>query len=194
MSSATLTQPRVETSRGVRSLSWAPPALAIFLLVIQISPYWYPTPDSTGYLSIARNLAHDHALRNLGSEQLYYSVGYPLLISPIFLITDDPFLLISLVHFGLSLLLIWGIWLWACDRVPQAATWIAVLSVANLSYWEAYRRTLSEVAFMTVLVWLVVILDRVRTAAISGRRWLSPAISASLLLLFLALIRPAGIL
>src|SRR5713226_173373 len=129
MSSATLTPPRAQTSRAAPSYAWAAPAIAIFLLAIQISPYWYPTPDSTGYLSIARILARDHALRDLGSDQLYYSVGYPLLISPIFLTTDDPFLMISVVHFGLSLLLMWGIWLWASDHAPQAASWIAVLSV-----------------------------------------------------------------
>jgi hypothetical protein len=194
MSSATLTPPRIQTSRAVPSFVWTAPAIAIFLLAIQISPYWYPTPDSTGYLSIARNLVRHHTLRNLGSDQLYYSVGYPLLISPIFLVTDDPFLMIALVHFGLSLLLMWAIWLWARDHAPQAASWVAALSVANLSYWEAYRRTLSEVAFMTALVWLVLLLHRVRDATLSGKRWMLPAIGASLLLIFLALIRPAGIL
>src|SRR5437899_1033741 len=137
MSSATLVWPRVESARTAVSLSWMTLGMTALLLAVQISPYWYPTPDSCGYLSIARNLAQHQTLRNLGSDQLYYSLGYPLLISPVFLVTDNPFLLISLIHFGLGLLLMGGVWLWVRKCVPEAASWIVMLSLVNVSFWEA---------------------------------------------------------
>jgi hypothetical protein len=194
MSSATLPCAREEACPPVRSRGWLLPGVAVLLLAAQISPYWYPTPDSTAYLSIARNLARNQVLQNLGSEQLYYFPGYSLLISPIFLLSDEPFLLICVLHFFLSLLLMLGIWLWARPHVPEAAGWVLLLSVVNLSFCEAYRRALSEVAFMTVLVWLVLLLNRIREATSSARRVFLPALLASLLMIYLAMIRPAGIM
>src|SRR5437016_2774676 len=37
---------------------------AILWLAVQVSPLWYPAPDSGAYLSIARGLARDGALQN----------------------------------------------------------------------------------------------------------------------------------
>ncbi len=47
-------------------------AMLALLLAIQISPWWYPTPDATAYLSIARGIAVSHRLSNLGGIHLAY--------------------------------------------------------------------------------------------------------------------------
>ena len=88
-------------------------ALLVVLFGLQISTLLYPTPDAVGYLSIARSIARAHVLANRGSPQLYYSVGYPLLISPVFCFGDRPFLLLSAIHAGLALAYLAGVYVWA---------------------------------------------------------------------------------
>src|SRR5690242_9607355 len=58
--------------------------LAFFalLIAVQISPFWYPTPDATAYLSIARSIASGNGLRNFGYAHVPYPPGYPIIISP----------------------------------------------------------------------------------------------------------------
>ncbi len=59
-----------------------------------------------------RSLARNHWPTNLGRAQLYYSPGYPLLVSPAFVLADYPFLLLSLFNFALALLFIAGVYVW----------------------------------------------------------------------------------
>ena len=88
-------------------------ALLALVFAIQVGPLWYPTPDAISYLSIARSIALDHVAANHGGSQLYYSIGYPLLISPVFLLDERPFLFLSLVHFLWAIVLILSVYCWA---------------------------------------------------------------------------------
>jgi hypothetical protein len=160
------------------------------LLAVQIiSPLWYPGYDAVRYLSIARSAMGGHAA-NLGSPHLVYGVGYPLLISPVFLSGPFPFLWLSLLHAALAAVYAAGTYLWVRRQVAEAAVFIALLAVANSLVLVTFRRALSETAFLAVMIWTVNALS-----ALSHRRagWrLAPV--AALLLSLLALIRQAGIL
>jgi hypothetical protein len=68
------------------------------MLLIQINAWWYPTPDSVAYLSIARSIATGHGVRNLGYAQIAYPPGYPLLMSLAFKVQSLPFLTISMMN------------------------------------------------------------------------------------------------
>jgi hypothetical protein len=186
-------QSRLPSLVRIEKHRWVLFAIAALCLAIQISPRWYPTPDSVGYLSIARNLALHHCLANCGSNHLYLSVGYPLLISPLFWLQARPFVLISMLHFVLLLVFMAGVHNWARRHLPQAALWITVISVLNVSVWVAYRRTLSEIAFMTVLIWLVNVLNRLISEPADSRSGLRLLLGSALVALA-GLIRPAGIL
>ena len=53
--------------------------LFALLLIAQIRPWWIPQPDSRSYLSMARSLAVEGRMLNLGREHLWYFPGYSLL-------------------------------------------------------------------------------------------------------------------
>jgi hypothetical protein len=137
-----------------RRPGWCLLILAL-LFAVQVSAYWYPTPDASGYLSMARSLARGEGLRNLGSGQLYLAPGYPVLVSPAFLVGDQPFLVLSLVNAGLAGLLMLGIYTWARRQVPAAALLVTAVALVNVDLWALYRRTLSEMAFMALLMWVI---------------------------------------
>jgi hypothetical protein len=168
----------------------------LLLFAVQISPVWYPTSDAAGYLSIARNLGQNHLLANCGRPQVYYSPGYPLLISPCFLNGPAPFWLLSLAQWLFMGVFLWGVYLWASRLAGQGALLVTALTAVNVSLWDVYRRTLSEVAFMAVMIWLVNLLNSTNNPRVGAslRRALCQWILATLLMAFLALIRPAGIL
>ncbi len=48
-------------------------SLFAMLLATQVLPYWAPTPDGAGYMSIARSIAHGGPATNLGSPKLHYA-------------------------------------------------------------------------------------------------------------------------
>ena len=127
--------------------------LPIVLLAVQIGPWWLPTPDASAYMSIARNLAHGHGLRNLGSRHLGYPPGYPALLSPVFLAGERPLLLLAVQQWLLAVGLTVGIYVWVRRIVPEAAAALAALAMINSGLWIHYRRTLTEVAFTCTLVW-----------------------------------------
>jgi hypothetical protein len=166
-------------------------ALAL-LFAVQVSPYWYPTPDASGYLSIARSLAAGHGLRNLGSGQLYLAPGYPVLISPAFLTGDAPFLAISLIHLGLAVLLLLGVYAWVRRQIPEAALLVTALALVNVDLWALYRRTLSETAFITLLIWTVNALHWACAAPSPARR-VSRTLLAAVLMACLVTVRQAGL-
>ena len=159
--------------------------LAILWLAANSSNIWYPTPDGCGYLSIARELATTGTFRNLNSPQLYYPIGYSLLIAPAFLIDDEPFWLISIIHFLLGLVLIWLIYTWAREYVPVHAPWLVLLAVGSASFGNIYRRTLSETLFM--LLCFATARSMMNVLKYNRGKW-----STMLLMMALILTRPAG--
>lgn len=173
--------------------------LGAILLLIQISPWWWtPNIDATAYLSIARNMAAGR-LADLGRAQLFFAPGYPLLISPLFLLSDRPFLLIAMFHWLLSLGLMIGIYRWARRLTHQAdaggapaALAVTMLVMVNVSLWEFYRQSLSEFAFTVLLIWAAHLLDLALATPRGGRARLKWLILGSLLAALAALTRQTG--
>jgi hypothetical protein len=162
----------------------------VLLAAQVISPLWYPGYDSVRYLSVARSAAGGGPVTNLGSPHLVYGVGYPLLMSPVFLGGPGPFLLLSVVHVGLAALYVAGTYVWARRYVPEAAGLIALLAVANAVVLVTLRRALSEAAFLPLMIWTVNALSAVRPGRVAWR----PVLAAAGLLALLAVTRQAGIL
>lgn len=133
-------------------------AACAVLLATQISPWWFPTPDSCSYLSMGRSLAETGTMTNLGSPHWRYPPGYSLLVSPLFLVEARPFLLISLLHWALAVLWTWGVYFWAKRLTGTGAIWIALLAAVNALVWIHIRQALTELAFMTLLIWTVVLM------------------------------------
>lgn len=163
------------------------------LLAIQISPWWYPTPDAASYLSIARSLAVAHRLGNLGGVHLGYPPGYPLLISPAFLISARPFMVLSLIHWVMAVILMAGVYRWTRSLAPAAAVLLTGLVMVNVAFWIYYRRTLSELAFMTVMIWAVIALNSALESIGARSRAVRTAV-ATTLLIALVTIRETGVL
>jgi hypothetical protein len=162
------------------------------LLAVQVGPWWYSSVDSTSYLSIARSLALGTGSTNLGSPLLWYSPGYPVLISPFFLIDDRPFLWLSLLQWLLAVGLMLGVYHWCSRFAPEAALWIAGLAVLNHGLWLHFRRPLSEIAFMCLLIWTVNVLGGLWPAP--RRHYIARLSAAGLLAALLSLVRPVGIM
>ena len=74
---------------AARPSRWFP--LVALFLAVQVGPWWYTSPDSSCYLSIARSFSRDDGPRNLGNRFLFYPPGYPLLLAPTFAFGDRPF-------------------------------------------------------------------------------------------------------
>ena len=167
-------------------------ALAALLLAVQIGPWYYSQRDAAAYISIARHLAHGAGLQNMGSPVLWFPPGYPMLLSPLFRLRDLPLLEISVVHCLLGVGLLWGIYRWARPLAPEAAVWIAAISVGTSAVWILYRQPMSEMAFMAVMAWLLVSLQALARPQSRGRflAWLAAAVG---LTVALCLIRSVGI-
>lgn len=160
---------------------------------VQISPWWYATPDSTCYLSIARSMWSPDGPTNLGRSQLFFSIGYPLLIAPTFLLDDRPFLWIAVIHWLLTLALMAGVYRWAKPLGPVVALVATIVTVVHALYGNLARRPLSEPFFMTTMVWAALTLDTLRTSTESRKRILA-GIVGTLLLTLACLIRPNGVM
>jgi hypothetical protein len=169
--------------------------LALFAvpLAIQIGAYWLPTPDSVAYLSIARSIVSGHGLANLGYAHLAYPPGYPLLISSAFLISPIPFLAISAIHWLMAVALMLGLYRWTSQRAQPAALILTGLVMVNVTLWIYYHRTLSELAFMAVMIWTVVALNDGIEARQPYQRVMG-TIAGTFLLVLLAMIREVGVL
>lgn len=159
---------------------------------MQISPWWYPAPDAVYYLSIARSLVRHHHLATLENPQLGFPPGYPLLVSPAFVLSDRPFLVVSVIHLFLAIALMVGTYRWARRWSPDGALLVTALVMVNVSFWIHYRRVLSEVAFMTCMVWSVHALNAV-VAAPSRRDAFRRAVPAAALLVAVCMIREVGV-
>jgi hypothetical protein len=167
--------------------------LLAILLAAQIRPWWFPQGDGMSFLSMARSLAFEGRMRNMGSPHLWYFPGYSVLISPLYCFGDHPFWLVSAFQWASAILFMVGVYFWARQIVPQWAVWIAAIAVANQGVWIHCARTMSEVPFMCGLIWSA----NAARAFARSRTWRQAVplgLVASALLGLTALIRPAGIL
>jgi hypothetical protein len=167
-------------------------AILASLLALQIGPWWHATPDAAAYVSIARSITTGDRVAALGNEQLGFPIGYPALISPAFLTGDRPFLLLSIVNAACWLAFVAGVHRWGRRLVPDAAWLLTALTVANVNTGILYRRTLSEVLFLPLMIWTVNLLNDAAATVErrrSHRRWLA----GILLLLAAVLTREAGV-
>jgi hypothetical protein len=168
-------------------------AVCAVLLAVQVSPWWYSSIDSASYLSMARSLARGTGPTNLGSRLLWYSPGYPALISPFFLICDRPFVAIAILHWGLAVGLLLGVYRWSRQVIPEAAVWIASLTVVNHGFWIHFRRPLSEMAFMCLFVWVINALATAGKVP-QARQFIGRLAAAAGLTVLLCVVRPVGVM
>lgn len=166
-------------------------ALGVALLS-QIQPWWEPSRDAASYLSIARDIAAGGPVQNLGEPQLFVAPGYPVLISPTFWLGDRPFLFISILHYGLCLLLMVGVHRWARRLLGDDAVPVTLLVMVNVNLLLYARRTLSELAFMTLLVWTALVLHSLAVDR-SAKGTVVKTGVAALLMVALCLTRQTGI-
>lgn len=141
---------------------WVSPVLV--LLAMQIKWWWEPGDDASSYLSIARHMSQGE-LKLFGDSNVRWAPGYAALLAPAFWISDRPLLLISLIQFALMLALTLGVYRWFRRVTPSVAAPLTVLVMVNVSLWQLYRMTLSEVAFMVWIFWAADVLERVRGSA-----------------------------
>lgn len=125
------------------------------LLATLISPLWYATPDAAAYVSLARRLAHGAPAHAFGDPQPSFPLGYPLIIAPAFWFGDRPFVLLSCIHWLLAVAFMFGLYRWLRRVTPDAAVLLTVGLMANVNVWNLYRRTLSEAAFLPLLLWTI---------------------------------------
>jgi hypothetical protein len=182
--------------RGLRAVNERPRlwlTLLSLLLSLQIRPWWFPQGDGMSFLSMARSLAVEGRMHNMGSPHLWYFPGYSLLMSPLYLFGQQPFWLLSAFQWGSAILFMFGVYLWARSVVPQWAVWIAAICVVNQGVWIHCARTMSEVPFMCGLIWSANAARWVQ----QSRSWpqaVGPGLLAAAILTLTSLIRPAGIL
>lgn len=166
--------------------------LPVVLLLIQISPIAYLSPDAISYLSMAQSLSQTGVMLNQGSPHLTYAVGWPILLSVVYRLPLDPILGASLLNVLLGMIYLAGVWTW-CRRVcPRIAVWITCLAVCNATVTHLFRRPLSEPLFMCLLTWgtyaLQMLTERLRTRL--DWTWLG---SCCLLLTMLSITRQVGV-
>ena len=95
--------------------------------------------------------------------------GYPILISPAFLIGDRPFLVLAWMQWGFAVLFMLGVYHWARRWFPTGALWITALVMVNVGFWLLARLTLSEMAFMAALMGNVNAVDRLERRHLATR-------------------------
>lgn len=129
------------------------------VLLVQVNPYWIPTLDAEGYLSIAKSIATGNGLTRHGDAHIFYAPGYPITISPLLFLFGFSFLSLSIAHWFLLVLFIFGTYVWAKRIVPEYALSVAILSCTNVGVLYYFRRTLSEALFMPLLIWAAIALN-----------------------------------
>jgi hypothetical protein len=177
--------------RAVAGRFWPWFALTAVLLTVQVKWWWEPGPDAASYLSIARNMAEGR-LQRFDSAHVRYAPAYAALLAPTFLVSDEPFLLISLVQLGIALVLAAGTYAWLRQLAPAVAGLLMALVFVNASLWEHYRMTHSETAFMAAVVWATYSMRRMTQVA-SPRQTALWAALAALITLAACLTRQAGL-
>jgi len=134
--------------------------ITLLLLAIQIGPHWYPECDASIYLSSARAMAQGRDLQYVDSPLDVGLPGYPMMLAPAFWFGNRPFLLLSLINWLIAAAGTIGVYLWARRRCPSAAVLITMLSMLNSATLLYYRRSLKELAVLTVLIWTGLALQR----------------------------------
>ncbi len=181
------------TRADARPAGWL--ALMAALFAAQASTLWYAAPDALAYLSIARSIAAGGEWTRLGDAQLGYPLGYPLLISSAFWTGPQPLLLISVLHWIMAVAFMLGVHRWAREQLGSGALWATAVVMANVNLWILYRRTLSECAFLAVMIWLANLANGVvAESATEPRRRDARLLTLGLLVILLTAIREAGAL
>src|SRR5262245_59894295 len=111
---------------------WLLVCWALLVGVQVITPLWYTTPDTCAYLSLARSLASGEPPTNLGSRNLVFGIGYPIVISPAFLSGAAPFLLVTAINAALATAYLAGVVTWVRRRDAAAAWPVALIAVGNV--------------------------------------------------------------
>jgi hypothetical protein len=168
-------------------------AIAALCLTTLIGSVWYATPDGAAYLSIAARLAQGATPHAFGQPQPSFPLGYPLLISPVFHIAPHPLLLLSMMNWLLAIAFMLGTYQWMRRVIPDAAVLLTLLVMAHINVWNLYRRTLSEVLFLPLLMWTVVLVDRVLSEP-KGARRAAYVVMVMMLLVWLTATRETGLL
>ncbi len=109
---------------------------------------------------MARSIAHQHEIINIGSHQWYYAPLYPLLISPVFLLNSKPFLLISIINVVTAMLLILGVYKWFSRFSKNGAAIIAALVAVNTGLWDICREPRADTLFSALLIWAAVAMSK----------------------------------
>jgi hypothetical protein len=86
-----------------------------------------------------------------------------------------------------------GLYRWTSNLAPEAAPLLTGLTLVNVTFWIYYRRTLSELAFVTVMIWTVNALNRALVGRYANERGLY-ALIGCVLAIYLSMIREAGAL
>ncbi|MGE3313518.1 MAG: hypothetical protein AB7O26_00290 [Planctomycetaceae bacterium] len=159
------------------------------MLAVQISPWFYPTGDGSMYLSTVREFLSSE---DLSEFRCFVPPGYVAMILPTFLVSDRPFLALSVMNWFLGVALLIGVYYWSRRQFPSVAVLLTAIVMVNISVWTYYRRPLKETAFMAVLIWTVNLLQEFLGPERS-RRYLLRGAAASGLLALLSLIRYPGI-
>ena len=126
--------------------------VGLLLVVIQISPYWYPTRDGAEYVSVARSIGTEAEFLNYGSPRTKIPPVYPLAISPAWWTGERPWLVVSSIQSLWGLAFLAGCWWWFRRLIPDHAVLLTGITCANASLWYYYARTLKEVLFLALLM------------------------------------------
>ena len=164
--------------------------IVALLLAVQINGYWIPVSDGPSYLSIARNIGTGNGLLRFGGPHLFHPIGYPLAISPAFMSSERPFLLIAMMHWVFLIVFMICTYKWMQSAVGDDAILMTLLTISSVGVLYCFRRTLSEVAFMPVMVGAALALNR---AAQSQRNRILYLVLGTILTCYLCLIRQVGI-
>jgi 4-amino-4-deoxy-L-arabinose transferase-like glycosyltransferase len=166
---------------------WIVAAVFALLLAIQITPQFKMSPDGVSYMSIARNLILHGRLERLGSPHIRYAPGYPVFISPAFLL-PRPFIGVQVLQWIYALVLMLGVYIWFARYAGRSAIWIAALTMASAGYWDLFRTASSEIVFAPCLIWAGVSMAR----CLDGRRSILALIFAIVLAALACATRQAG--
>jgi hypothetical protein len=172
------------------SWRWAWAAVGVLVAMQLVSPWPYLTPDATAYLSMARSLAHQGTLLRFGDPHVRFGPAYPFVISPVFWLTDEPFLLITLLNTALLALFAIAIFGWARCVAPDAAPYAAAFAVVNVVVLAMFRRPLSETVFCPLLFAIAIGYNRALAGSLRSRWW-AVLVPASCVLV---LTRQAGVM
>ena len=163
------------------------------LMAVQISANWKPDPDGVNYLSIARNLALHGRLERQGMPHLYYAPGYAILISPAFFFGAFPFAEIGEIQLVFAVVLMLATYRWFARYEPRGAIFVTAMVMVNVGFWDLFRQTRAEIAFMAALLGSAVLLASAAEAR-TLRRFILTTAAAVVLVMLMCCIRQVGIL